>query len=602
METLRFFTRRFQDLFEILSDGVAVWQLDGTVVAANDAMAAITGYSVDELCGASIARFLAPDDLEAVMQSQRHQIQGEAVSQRYEISLARRDGTGVVVELATRLLTDRGNGIGVLALAKNITEQTRVQQALLKERDIAQRYLDVAGVAIQVIDANQNLVVFNKKCRDIFGYEEEEVLGKNWFDVFIPERNVGMAKAVFQKLIDGRMWPSRCLESPVLTKSGEQRIMAWYNTTILGDERGEVLGLIGSGEDITEQKQMENALRESEERYRTLFEDSRDAICIITREGVIVDCNQAALELFGYEMQELLGLDVSDRVASFSQHAMDFRREIERKGFVRDYEMKLPRKDGVEIDCVLTFSLRRRSDGSVYGYEGIIRDVTEHKRLQQNLEQYVRQVTKAQEEERKRISRELHDETIQELAVLSLEIESVKRAAERRSTATVKGLERIQDRVNHIGEELSRLSHALRPSVLDQLGLVAALKLIVHDLGRMDGVVAELDVVGEERRLAPEVELGLFRIVQEALRNVEKHATASTALVTVEFDNAAARVNIVDDGQGFRLPERLGDLAGSGRLGLVGMQERAQLLNGRFAVTSEPGKGTNVTVEVPVHG
>jgi len=341
---------------------------------------------------------------------------------------------------------------------------------------------------------------------------------------------------------------------------------------------------------------MENALRESEERYRTLFENSRDAMCIATSDGKIVDVNQAALDLFGYAREEMMGLDVRDTV-----HALDrerFQKEIDQKGYVRDYEMKLSKRDGTHIDCLLTFAMRQGDDGSILGYEGSIRDVTEHKRLQQNLQLYITEVTKAQEEERKRIARELHDESIQDLAILSLDIEAVTRARKPLSRGTVKSLEQIQEKVNHIAEELSRLSRALRPSALDQLGLVPAVKVLMRDLRKADGITTNLEVIGQVRRLSPEVELGLFRIVQEAVRNVRKHSEAATAVITVEFDRDKVVVSVTDDGKGFELPKRLSDFTSMGRLGLVGMQERAQLFKGSFSVQSEVGKGTTVRVEV----
>jgi len=167
------------------------------------------------------------------------------------------------------------------------------------------------------------------------------------------------------------------------------------------------------------------------------------------------------------------------------------------------------------------------------------------------------------------------------------------------SRGTVKSLEQIQEKVNHIAEELSRLSRALRPSALDQLGLVPAVKVLMRDLRKADGITTNLEVIGQVRRLSPEVELGLFRIIQEATRNIRKHSEAAAAVVTVEFDpDNKVMVSVADDGKGFELPKRLGDFTSMGRLGLVGMQERAQLFKGSFSVQSEVGKGTTVRVEV----
>jgi signal transduction histidine kinase len=134
--------------------------------------------------------------------------------------------------------------------------------------------------------------------------------------------------------------------------------------------------------------------------------------------------------------------------------------------------------------------------------------------------------------------------------------------------------------------------------VLDQLGLVPAVELILNDLTKMGKIDAHMEVVGQERRLPPEVELGLFRIIQEAVSNVRKHSGASTVMVAVEFKQDEVAVIVSDDGKGLELPARLCDMAAMGKLGLVGMQERAQLLDGKFSVKSGLGKGTVVRVDV----
>ncbi|MCX6000675.1 MAG: PAS domain S-box protein [Chloroflexi bacterium] len=599
MGSLRLFAQRYRDLFEMLSDGVVVWKLTGEVVTGNDAMAALTGYAVDELRGMNVATFVSLEDMKQVTERQRQQISGEADSQRYEVGLLRKDGTQITIELVTRLLRDKSGPTGVLASAKNITEQKLAHGALLEERDRAQSYLDVAGVAIQVIDAEQRAALMNKKCCEVFGCRAEDIVGLNWFNTFIPERNRAIAKATFNKLMARQIAPGKCHESPVVTGSGEERIMAWYNTRVLTDEAGNPIGVLGSGEDVTERRQMEKALRDSERRYRALFEDSRDAICIVSRDGRLIEANHAASELVGCKREDFVGADV--HLISDTDARARFQREIEHKGYVRDYEMRLHRNGGTPVDCLLTFSLRRADNGEIVGYEGIIRDVTELKRLQQNMLLYIQQITNAQEEERKRIARELHDETIQELAVLSLDIEGIIRAKGRVSRASVKGLQQIQQKVNHMAEELSRLSHALRPSVLDQLGLIPALKVLIDNLRRTSQIDASLDVVGRERRLSPEVEVGLFRMVQEALRNVRRHSEAARAVVRAEFGGDGVSVTVTDDGKGFQLPGRLGDFAGRGKLGLVGMQERVQLFGGVFSVHSEVGKGTTVSVVLGDH-
>ena len=590
------FAQRYRDLFDCINDAVAVLQLDGTIVAANDGMATLTGRSPEEMQGMSIASFLSIEDFRRFVDRQDQQIKGEAVTQRYEVEWIRKDGTKVIGESVTRLLGEWGRPVGVLTIAKNITEQKRIEEALREERDKAQRYLDVAGVSIEIIDANQIATLINKKCCEMLGYAESELLGRNWFDMLTPEKHRAKAKAIFAGMISGRTRLDRCIESPVVTRSGQERIIAWYNPTLLKDKAGNVVAVLGSGQDITERRRMEKALLESEERYRTLFEDSRDAIFILDQGGRVMHANHAGLELFGYTGEEIADLYLLQQAVDPTQ-SDDFRERADREGYVSDYDMKMRKKNGSEIDCLLTFTAERDAEGNALGYEGIVRDVTEHERMQRNLSLYISQITRAQEEERKRIARELHDETVQSLSALSLDIQRLAKGRRRSPEETTRELDQIRQKVTNIADELSRLSHALRPNVLDHLGLVPALRLFTSDFSKKSKVNAHLEVVGTERRLSPEVELGLYRIVQEATRNIRKHAEATEVMIAVRFNDGRVAITITDNGKGFEIPPRLDDFTAMGRLGLTGMQERAQLLDSEFVIHSEPGIGTTIRVE-----
>jgi two-component system sensor histidine kinase DegS len=222
----------------------------------------------------------------------------------------------------------------------------------------------------------------------------------------------------------------------------------------------------------------------------------------------------------------------------------------------------------------------------------------ENARLYENMRFYVRQITKAQEDERKRIARELHDDTAQALIDLSRRLDGLATSGEQLSESTTKRLEEFQELIGSILQSVRRFSRDLRPSVLDDLGLLPALEWLMADL-RESGIEPELKVYGDRRRLLPEVELVLFRIVQEALNNVRKHSQASRVVITVEFGEGRARITVDDDGRGFELPGRTGDLAAMGKLGLVGMHERVQLLGGTLTVQSGLGEGTRVMVDVP---
>jgi two-component system, NarL family, sensor histidine kinase DegS len=230
-------------------------------------------------------------------------------------------------------------------------------------------------------------------------------------------------------------------------------------------------------------------------------------------------------------------------------------------------------------------------------YQEEKRALAELTRAQESLVSYLRLATEAQEEERKRLARELHDETIQSLVVIKASLDSL--TAQKRLSETVRTrLETMKLSVETAVDNVRRFCHDLRPSLLDDLGLVHAIDWLVADLVRRTSIQAHLDVEGAPRRLSPDVEVAVYRIVQEALRNVERHSGAENAVVTLAFRPGGLAARIVDDGGGLE-PARTPDdrWAGTG-LGLLGMQERARLVGGRLIVESLPEGGTKVSLEL----
>jgi len=219
--------------------------------------------------------------------------------------------------------------------------------------------------------------------------------------------------------------------------------------------------------------------------------------------------------------------------------------------------------------------------------------------LYENMRFYARRITHAQENERQRIARELHDDTIQSLIVLSRRLETLGASDERLPEAITQGIKELRELTGGVIQRVRRFSQDLRPSILDDLGLLPALEELTTDLNRQAGLQAEFQVLGTKRRLSSEVELTLFRIAQEALNNVRKHAQATRVVLTVEFINGAVQMTVQDDGKGFIPPKLTEHLVAVGKLGLLGMYERAQLIGGTLTVESAPGQGTRVIVKVP---
>ncbi|MCL6432164.1 MAG: HAMP domain-containing protein [Anaerolineae bacterium] len=211
---------------------------------------------------------------------------------------------------------------------------------------------------------------------------------------------------------------------------------------------------------------------------------------------------------------------------------------------------------------------------------------------------YVAAMTRGQEEERKRLARELHDDTVQSLIVLGQQVDRIHRAGLRDPEACHGQLALVRQGIRNLVHGIRRMIGDLRPSYLDDLGLVPALEALVQ--AGSSTYQGELATSGEQRRLPPDVELAIFRIVQEALRNVEQHARARHVSVRLIFEEQGVRVSVEDDGVGFSVPPSPDDLAHKGNFGLLGMRERAMLSGGWLALASMPGKGTKVEAYLPV--
>jgi signal transduction histidine kinase len=213
---------------------------------------------------------------------------------------------------------------------------------------------------------------------------------------------------------------------------------------------------------------------------------------------------------------------------------------------------------------------------------------------------YLAALTQGQEDERKRLARELHDETVQSLIALDQKLQMVQKTLSRDPLAGAARLDESRAMTTALVEEVRRFSRNLRPIYLEDLGLIPALEMLARDASAgADGKLAtEFHVTGEPKRLTPEREIALYRIVQEVLNNVVAHANASRADVTVAFGEEVA-VTIRDDGAGFAIPDRMSELAEAGHYGLLGMRERTELAGGWLRIESEPGRGTQIEIHLP---
>jgi two-component system sensor histidine kinase DegS len=351
---------------------------------------------------------------------------------------------------------------------------------------------------------------------------------------------------------------------------------------------------------VSRLEESERGMTISEQKYRYLFENASDAIWVQDVNGYLVDGNRAFEKLTGLKIAEVRGTHLGKFM---SEESLVLAREVRNKlvdgeDFEQPYEQQFYISPGVVRTVKMTTNAII-SGGRITGFEHVARDVTQEKQQQENMRAYIKQITMAQEEERKRIARDLHDDVSPNILILIQKLDNLSSGQRIKLSSLKENIAGLRGQAVESLEALRATAQGLRPRIIDDLGLVAALEWIAEELENDQGIETQVKVAGLDRALTPETQIVLFRIAQEALNNIRKHAQASRATITVEVSNNCITMTVADNGRGFVVNERMGEGVSAGRLGIMGMYERASLLNGSLQIKSAPGQGTELTVTLP---
>jgi two-component system sensor histidine kinase DegS len=338
---------------------------------------------------------------------------------------------------------------------------------------------------------------------------------------------------------------------------------------------------------------------------------------VINKEHRVTHWNTALEALSGRKSEDIIGKGdhwrafYSEKRPSMADLIVDGASAQEIEGYYRDKSKKSALIDGAyEAEDFFpalgskgrwlhfTASPIRDDDGTIIGAIETLIDITERKVLENNLRYYLQQITRVQEEERRYIARELHDDMAQILSSLSRQLDNLLRKEHNFNKTDAPAIQDIRDMLNQGMQSMNSFIQNLRPSLLDDLGLIPALRSLSNNLQK-DNIKVSFTILGEEKRFTGEVELSLFRIVQEALNNIRKHARASAADIMVEFTRNGIKLTVTDNGRGFTIPGSMDNLPREGKLGLMGMQERTWLLGGNMEIKSRPGQGTTLLFNIP---
>jgi PAS domain S-box-containing protein len=572
----------FHDVFNASPVGIVVENLEGQPLFVNPSFCEFLGFSEEELHAKHCVDFSPAEDAAkdwALFQQLRA---GSIDHYQLEKRYFRRDGSLVWGNLSISLLKNQQSPL-VIAMVEDITAKKLAEQDRFRHAAIIESSQDA------IISKNVEGIItsWNSGAERMFGYTEADVIGQPITILIPPELREEENEILARLKGGGRI---EHYQTRRLTKTGRQ-VDVSLTIGPIKDASGSVVGFSKIAQNITERKQAEDALQESEEKFRSVFRDAGVGMVIVSPEGYFLAANKTFCEYLDYTEEELRERTVES--ITFAQDWPPFSGKLrealtEGKGF-QWFQKRCLHKSGRIVYTESSASLIRGGDGTARYFVGEVLDITSRVQAQAALSEMTRKLIEAQEQERARIGRELHDDINQRLAMLAVELEHLegdpsdvpRRARELRAQAT------------QISTDVQALSHELHSSKLEYLGVVEGIRSWCREFSERQKV--QVDFKSDiSSFFPPEVGLTLFRVLQEGLHNAVKHSGVNRVEVQMREHSGEIHLNINDLGKGFDL-----EAAQENGLGLTSMRERVRLVNGTIDIRSKPNGGTTIRVCVP---
>jgi len=581
-------------IVESSDDAIISETLDGIVMTWNAGAERIFGYSAGEIIGKHIST-LAPDDRKGEVTKVLARIgQGERVD-HLETERVAKDGRRIhVLTTISPIKDENGAIIGASAIARDMSEYKAAQA---KVRDSEARLAGVVGSAMDAIisiDEKGNVVLFNSAAEKMFGRTAAEAMGQP-MDGFLPDRfrtlHQGLIRSFGESSVLKRFMGAESSLFGLTATGDEFPLEASISQVSLDGQKIYTVIL----RDITERLQVEEALRQSEKRFREMADTAPVLIWMSGPDRLCTYVNKSWLDFTGRSIDQELGHGWTEGVHrdDYSSCLSTFVNAFERREpFTMQYRLR--RADAVYRWVYDTGTPRLSSDGEFLGYIGSCIDVTDQKDAEDTLRDLSGRLINAQERERSRVARELHDDLSQSLALLSIQLSELSNGSNR-SDLVKKRVAEFTTQIQELSLDVHRISYELHPVKLEQLGLESALRGFCREVASAHGFKVSFDAVNIPRSIPNDVSLCLYRIAQESLQNVVRHSNASRVDIYIEVNSAQICLVVTDNGCGFD-PDAQKSYES---LGLVSMVERIRSVNGTFTVDSTIGSGTEIIARIP---
>jgi PAS domain S-box-containing protein len=580
---------RIRELLHTLDqahDAIIIRDLEGRIQYFNQGAKRLLGWNADEVRGRHVTELFSEDTFEFDAAQEKLLQAGEWDGELRMLTKARQPL--IVHSRWTLVRGEKDQSAYVVCINTDLTEQKRTEEALKEREELSQKIIGTAMEGFWMLDLEGNLVDVNETYCRMSGYSRQELLSMHTSDVEVneasPELVVQHIQRIFQSGSDRFETRHRCKDGRII----EVEVIA----TFLKLRKRYVFAFM---HDITERKRAEEQIR----LLAYAVQSARDLICITDGENRFTFVNQSFVKAYGYSQEEVLGrkpdfLYSPKNPPGLYEHI--FRQTL---GGSWMGELLNCRKDGTEFPVSLSTSEIKNNEGRTIGLIGVASDITERKQTEEELRLLPLRIIEAQEAERLRVARELHDGVNQLIASAKMRLRKVEDGVVSLNPAAREILARCGRLLVQALEENRRIAHNLRPSDLDEFGLAAASRNFCKELQSRTKLKVKYNIARIDQRLAPALELNLFRIMQEAVNNIEKHARAREVRLRIAFHGDSIVLKIQDDGRGF---DSKRGKAGKGKwrgIGLTNMRERAEFLGGTCTVESAPKRGTTITVRVP---